>query len=106
VDTSQLAARLLGEAADLNEFLFRSERAALAVVRPVLLDIQRGRCFYCHAPLTSAATHVDHFHRVGSVEKSFQNLTLQLEVGRETRSRYANLIPIFRIHEVGRIAAN
>jgi hypothetical protein len=52
---------VLGETADLNEFLFGSERAALAVVRPVLLDIQRGQCFYCHAPLTPAATHVDHF---------------------------------------------
>jgi 5-methylcytosine-specific restriction endonuclease McrA len=52
---------VLGETADLNEFLFGSERAALAVVRPVLLDIQRGRCFYCRAPLTPAATHVDHF---------------------------------------------
>jgi hypothetical protein len=46
---------------DLNEFLFGSERAVLAVVRPVLLDIQSGRCFYCRAPLTPAATHVDHF---------------------------------------------
>jgi len=52
---------VLGETADLNEFLFGSERAALAVVRPVLLDVQRGRCFYCHAPLAPAATHVDHF---------------------------------------------
>jgi|HubBroStandDraft_1064217.scaffolds.fasta_scaffold154576_1 hypothetical protein len=33
---------MLGETADLNEFLFGSERAALAVVRPALLDIQRG----------------------------------------------------------------
>jgi len=52
---------VLGETADLNEFLFGSERAALAVVRPVLLDIQQGRCFYCRASLTPAATHVDHF---------------------------------------------
>jgi hypothetical protein len=34
---------VVGETADLNEFLFGSER----VVRPVLLDIQRGQCFYC-----------------------------------------------------------
>lgn len=52
---------VLGETADLNEFLFGSERAALAVVRPVLLDIQRGRCFDCQGPLKPAATHVDHF---------------------------------------------
>jgi hypothetical protein len=44
-----------------NEFLFGSERAALAAVRPVLLDIQEGRCFYCHGSLKAGATHVDHF---------------------------------------------
>ena len=52
---------VLGETADLNEFLFGSERAALAVVRPVLIDIQGGRCFYCRAALNPATTHVDHF---------------------------------------------
>jgi hypothetical protein len=52
---------LLGETADLHEFLFGSERAALAVVRPVLMDIPDGRCFYCHSALTPARTHVDHF---------------------------------------------
>jgi hypothetical protein len=36
---------ILGEAADLNEFLFDSERAALAVVRPVLIDIQSAGAF-------------------------------------------------------------
>jgi hypothetical protein len=40
---------VLGETADLTEFLFGSDRI-LAVGRPVLLDI-----------LTPAATHVDHF---------------------------------------------
>lgn len=52
---------VLGENADLNEFLFGSERAVLAVVRPVLIDLQRGRCFYCRKPLSPQATHVDHF---------------------------------------------
>ena len=52
---------LLGETADLTEFLFGSERIGLAVIRPVLLDIQNGLCFYCHAPLTTLNTHVDHF---------------------------------------------
>jgi len=52
---------VLGEATDLNEFLFGSERISLAVVRPVLLDLQDGRCFYCHAPLAPTNTHVDHF---------------------------------------------
>jgi hypothetical protein len=32
---------ILGESSDLNEVLFGSERGNLAVVRPVLLDIQR-----------------------------------------------------------------
>jgi len=52
---------ILGEATDLNEFLFGSERISLAAVSPVLLDIQNGRCFYCRSPLTPANTHVDHF---------------------------------------------
>jgi 5-methylcytosine-specific restriction endonuclease McrA len=52
---------ILGESADLNEFLFGSERAALVALRPVLIDIQRGRCFYCHKPLYPANSHVDHF---------------------------------------------
>ena len=52
---------LLGEATDLSEFLFGNERISLAVVRPALLDLQNGRCFYCRSPLTPANTHVDHF---------------------------------------------
>lgn len=36
---------VLGETSDLNELLFGSERASLPVERPVLIDIQRGRCF-------------------------------------------------------------
>jgi hypothetical protein len=38
---------ILGETTDLNQFLFGSERASLAVFRPVLIDIQHGLCFYC-----------------------------------------------------------
>jgi hypothetical protein len=52
---------VLGEGADLNEFLFGSERNNLAVVRPILMDLQRGRCFYCHAAIARGAAHVDHF---------------------------------------------
>jgi 5-methylcytosine-specific restriction endonuclease McrA len=52
---------VLGETADLNEFLFGSERNSLAVVRPVLLDLQRGRCFYCGGGITALTAHVDHF---------------------------------------------
>lgn len=52
---------LLGETADLNEFLFGSERNNLAAVRPVLLDLQRGSCFYCKGGISGATAHVDHF---------------------------------------------
>ena len=52
---------ILGETADLNEFLFGSERASLAAVRPVLMDIQRGACFYGRSSLKPANTDVDHF---------------------------------------------
>ena len=52
---------VLGETADLNEFLFGSERASLAAVRPVLVEIQQNSSFYCFAPLSPARTHVDHF---------------------------------------------
>jgi hypothetical protein len=52
---------ILGEAADLNEFLFGSERAALTAVRPVLMDIQHGSCFYCGSALKPINTDVDHF---------------------------------------------
>lgn len=52
---------ILGETSDLNEFLFGSERTSLTAVRPVLMDVQRGSCFYCGIALTPAGTHVDHF---------------------------------------------
>jgi 5-methylcytosine-specific restriction endonuclease McrA len=52
---------VLGETTDLNEFLFGSERNNLAVVRPVLMDLQRGRCFYCQGPITGTTAHVDQF---------------------------------------------
>ncbi len=52
---------VLGENTDLHEFLFGSERIPLAKVRPVLLDLQEGHCFYCPKVLTVSNTHVDHF---------------------------------------------
>jgi 5-methylcytosine-specific restriction endonuclease McrA len=54
---------ILGETTDLSEFLFDSERIALAVVRPVLMDLQRGRCFYCGDALRDGSVDVDHFIR-------------------------------------------
>jgi 5-methylcytosine-specific restriction endonuclease McrA len=52
---------ILGETADLNEFLFGSERASLAAIRPVLMEVQSGSCFYCGSALKPANTDVDHF---------------------------------------------
>jgi len=52
---------LLGEQADLSEFLFGSERADLSVVVPVLREVQHGDCFYCQRPLKGEIAHVDHF---------------------------------------------
>lgn len=52
---------LLGEQADLGEFLFGSERANLGVVVPILQEFQHGECFYCRRPLKGETAHVDHF---------------------------------------------
>jgi HNH endonuclease len=50
----------LGPASDLHAFLFGSERVSLDRFRPVLEDVQRGRCFYCERGIR-AESHVDHF---------------------------------------------
>ncbi len=52
---------LLGESADLQEFLFGCERSSLGVLVPVLNEIQEGTCFYCSGPLREQSAHVDHF---------------------------------------------
>jgi 5-methylcytosine-specific restriction endonuclease McrA len=57
----QLNLNLIGEATDLSEFLFGSERGNLAMVRPVLEDLQNGRCFYCRGELHAGTAEVDHF---------------------------------------------
>lgn len=51
---------LLGSGADLHEFLFGSERSTLDMYRPLLTDLQRNTCFYCHRPI-SGSGEVDHF---------------------------------------------
>ncbi|MHB1191939.1 MAG: HNH endonuclease [Longimicrobiales bacterium] len=56
----RLNAQALGEPADLREFLFGSDRASLAPLRPILTEIQGDRCFYCEARMRSASD-VDHF---------------------------------------------
>ncbi len=51
---------LLGDATDLSDFMFGSSRAPLDVYRPVLIEYQGGRCFYCQRHLKDE-TDVDHF---------------------------------------------
>jgi 5-methylcytosine-specific restriction endonuclease McrA len=43
----------------LEDFLFGSERIPLQVIRPGLMDLQNGRCFYCDREIATA--EVDHF---------------------------------------------
>jgi hypothetical protein len=50
---------LLGQVRDLRDFLFGSDRVALARYGRVLTDYQNGRCFYCNRPIRSI--EVDHF---------------------------------------------
>jgi len=50
----------LGDVTDLGTFLFGQERASLDQYRPILIDIQRGKCFYCRRELDEGRA-VDHF---------------------------------------------
>ena len=60
-DVRRLNGDLMGETTDLSDFLFGAERAALTVARPVLMELQHGKCFYCSAALHEASAEVDHF---------------------------------------------
>lgn len=51
---------LLGNQSQLQQFLFGSDRSALGYARPVLMEVQKNRCFYCQQPLKSQG-EVDHF---------------------------------------------
>ena len=51
---------LLGEKAELREFLFGAERSALLSAREPLLDFQDGSCFYCRRRIRENP-EVDHF---------------------------------------------
>lgn len=44
-----------------EDFLFGQDRVALGRVAEGLLDLQRGRCFYCARPLGARDREVDHF---------------------------------------------
>lgn len=50
---------ILGEAGDLEDFLFSASRQTLALVGAELRKLDGNRCFYCGASLQSA--DVDHF---------------------------------------------
>lgn len=51
---------VIGNKGNLSEFLFGSDRQTITHARPVLLDIQKGQCFYCHKSLKETG-EVDHF---------------------------------------------
>lgn len=51
---------VLGQSTDIGSFLFGVERSGLEVYRPLLLEIQKGSCFYCHEALRQTG-EVDHF---------------------------------------------
>ncbi len=51
---------IIGEAGDLEAFMFGHQRANLEPVRAVLLDAQLGKCFYCDCGLREQGA-VDHF---------------------------------------------
>lgn len=45
----------------LRDHLFGASRVSLQRVLPGLTEIQHGRCFYCHTPLSRGQSDVDHF---------------------------------------------
>ncbi|MDC9503677.1 S24 family peptidase [Pseudoalteromonas sp. Angola-18] len=68
VQTIKANQTLLGSQSQLQEFLFGSNRTALKVVTPLLIDIQNGLCFYCQKPMnlknekeTKKTPEIDHF---------------------------------------------
>lgn len=52
--------QLIGKQAQLDPFLFGINRQAISKARPILEEIQKGKCFYCQKPLDKK-TEVDHF---------------------------------------------
>ncbi len=54
---------VLGSPADLDQFLFGSERASLETYLPILREVQESRCFYCQREVRAGdeRAHVDHF---------------------------------------------
>ena len=51
---------IIGQASDLEQALFGTNRASLAATRPLLRDLQSDTCFYYQDPLRNSG-EVDHF---------------------------------------------
>jgi hypothetical protein len=51
---------LIGEGADLRDFLFGSDRTSLGRARDLLLELDGNRCFYCNCAIRGEPV-VDHF---------------------------------------------
>ncbi|ADW68074.1 HNH endonuclease [Granulicella tundricola] len=60
-DVRRLNGEFIGEPTDLRDFLFGAERSALTAAKPVLMELQDGRCFYCAGALIEVRAEVDHF---------------------------------------------
>lgn len=56
----ELNAERLGSLTDLGTFLFGRARSTLDAYRPILMDVQSGKCFYCQKEL-HRQVEVDHF---------------------------------------------
>jgi 5-methylcytosine-specific restriction endonuclease McrA len=50
---------MIGESADLHEFLFGAKRATLLPLQGPLRELQKSLCFYCQQQMRQA--EVDHF---------------------------------------------
>lgn len=51
---------MIGESADLHQFLFGAKRAPLLLVQGPLRELQQNRCFYCSKQMSNQVD-VDHF---------------------------------------------
>jgi hypothetical protein len=51
---------LVGGGHELGDFLFGSERSALAAFQPILREVQNGQCFYCPRAVGGEGV-IDHF---------------------------------------------
>ena len=51
----------IGAPLDLAEFLFGSDRNPWPGIRPLLRELQEGRCFYCQQVMRTGQEDLDHF---------------------------------------------